>query len=696
MIRSIATLSAVLTIASPLVAAPEPKPYGAVPSPRQLAWQEMETYAFIHFGLNAWTNREWGYGDEDPAKFNPTDFDADRIVAALKAGGMMGVILTAKHHDGFCLWPTKTTPHNISKSPFRGGKGDLVREIGEACRKAGLKFGIYVSPWDRNNPEYARAGYVDVYHGQIRELLTNYGPLFEVWFDGANGGDGWYGGTKEKRKIDSRTYYQWEKIIAMIRQYQPAATIFGTPAGDIRWVGNESGYAPEVCRPIIAEKNNFHVERHDSLMGGDAEGESWLPAECDVSIRPGWFWHKAEDTRVKTPRQLFDLYFRSVGHGASFLLNVPPNTDGRIADADVKALAGFDALLKATFATDLAAGAKAEASAVRGGDSGFGPEKLLDGDRNSYWTTDDGVTDASVTLTLPEARTFDVVSLREATALGLRIENWAVDVFENGDWKEYAKGTVIGNRRLIRGRAVTTTRIRVRLSGGKVAPCLSEIALFARPVTLVAPTISRTRDGLVTLSGVEGAKIRYTTDGSEPPADGTEYVAPFLFAKSGVVKARAFAPKGGSGDIATATYGIPKARWKILSASAGADKAGAAIDDNPRTFWYTHEQSGRKAPPQSIAVDMGETVAIGAFLVSPRADGVDHGLVDRYRFEISDDGKSWKPVAEGEFSNIRANPVEQTVKLPSPVKARYFRFTGLRCVAGDQVAIGELGVSSIP
>ncbi|HEX7260712.1 MAG TPA: alpha-L-fucosidase, partial [Luteolibacter sp.] len=315
-------------------AAEAPAPLPPVPSERQMTWHTMEQYAFIHFGLNTYTGRNWGYGDEDPKLFDPKEFDADKIVAALKAGGLKGVILTAKHHDGFCLWPTKTTEHNITKTPFRNGKGDVVREIGDACRRAGLKFGIYVSPWDRNNAEYARPGYVKVYHEQIRELLTGYGELFEVWFDGANGGDGWYGGTKEKRSIDSKTYYEWDKVIAMIRKEQPNAAIFGTTAGDIRWVGNEKGYAAKESRPTLLQKNKFGVENKESLISGDKEGDTWCPAECDVSIRPEWFWIEAENTRVRTPRNLLELYFRSVGHGGSFLLNVPPDTRGVVNESD--------------------------------------------------------------------------------------------------------------------------------------------------------------------------------------------------------------------------------------------------------------------------------------------------------------------------------------------------------------------------
>ena len=665
-------------LAAPALAASAPAPVPPVPNARQIAWHDMEYYGFIHLGLNTFTDKEWGYGDEDPAKFNPSAFNADQIVASMKASGMKGIILTAKHHDGFCLWPTKTTPHNISRSPFRGGKGDLVREVSDACRRHGLKFGIYVSPWDRNHPEYGRDGYVRDYHRQIEELVTLYGPIFEIWFDGANGGDGYYGGKREKRSIDSSTYYQWEKVERLVHAKQPGCVVWGAHSREARWVGNERGIAPDPCPPFFTHK---------------ATGQKvWSPAEADVSIRHGWFWHERENAAVKTPRQLLDLYFASVGRNASLLLNVPPDRRGLVHENDVKSLKGFGDLLAATFSKNLAAGARAEASAVRSGDArAFSPANVLDADRHSYWTTDDGVTDASVTLTLPSPRTFNIVRLREPIRLGIRSENWAVDVFENGDWREYAKGKLVGACRLVRGAPVTTDRVRMRLSGGKVCPALSEFSLFAEPADLGTPEITRDKAGRVSLKAASaGTFLRYTLDGSDPVATSLAYTEPFDPPLGGLVKARAFDAQGASGDVATASFGLPKTGWKIAGCSANAGNADKAIDDNPKSLWHTHEKSGRKAPPQWVAVDMGAAQALAAFTVTPRTDA-DAGLVDRYRFEVSADGSTWKQVAEGEFSNIRANPIEQVVKLRTPVNARYFKFTGLRAVAGNQVAVAELG-----
>jgi len=453
-----------------------------VPSERQLRWHALELYGFLHFTVNTFTDREWGYGDESPEVFDPTDFDADQIASAAKAGGLRGLILTAKHHDGFCLWSSRHTEHSVKASPWRGGNGDVVREVAEACRRHGLEFGVYLSPWDRNHPEYGRPAYLSYYRQQLRELMTGYGPLFEVWFDGANGGDGYYGGAREKRRIDRRTYYDWPGTWQIVRELQPDAVMFSDAGPDVRWVGNEKGVAGDPSWSTL-DRDDFAPGEADSerLNGGDRPGTHWLPPECDVSIRPGWFYHPAEDDQVKTPRELLDLYFESVGRGASFLLNVPPDRRGRIHESDERALRGFGELLEATFGTDLAQGATATGSNVRGNDPRFAAANVRDGRRDTYWATDDAVTTPELVLDLGRAVTFDVVSLREYLPLGQRVEDWALDAWADGAWREFAKGRAIGNRRLWRGPAITTDRVRLRITGAPVAPALSELTLHRLP-----------------------------------------------------------------------------------------------------------------------------------------------------------------------------------------------------------------------
>jgi alpha-L-fucosidase len=458
-----------------------PVPYGPVPTPRQLKWHEMEFYGFLHFTVNTFTDKEWGYGDEAEKVFNPTAFDADQIVAAAKAGGMKGLILTAKHHDGFCLWPSKYTEHSLKNSPWKDGKGDIVKEISQACRRHGLRFGVYLSPWDRNHKEYARGEYITYYRNQLRELLTNYGDIFSVWFDGANGGDGFYGGAREKRQIDNRTYYDWENTRRIVRELMPNAVMFSDAGPDFRWVGNESGVAGDPCWATLNLEGRYPGGKSEGLNSGERPGTDWVPAECDVSIRPGWFYHASEDAKVKTAQQLLDIYYKSVGRGACLNLNLPPDRRGIIHENDVKSLREFRSVLDKTFAVNLAKKAKLTASNTRAGRGDFAPKNLLDNDRYSYWATDDAVKTPELVVDLGKPTRFNVVSLREHLPAGQRVEAFALDQWKDGQWVEFAKGTSIGNRRLIRGQPITTDKVRLRITQAPVSPALSEFGLYAEP-----------------------------------------------------------------------------------------------------------------------------------------------------------------------------------------------------------------------
>ena len=465
-----------------------PAPFGAIPSARQLLWHELETYAFLHFTVNTFTGREWGYGDEDPNLFNPAAFDADSILESLAAGGMKAVILTCKHHDGFCLWPSKTTSHSVRSSKWRGGQGDVVRDVAEAARRRGMRFGVYVSPWDRNTGSYGTPAYVQMYRAQLRELLTDYGPIAEVWHDGANGGDGYYGGAKEKRNIDKKSYYGWPQTWDLVRSLQPEAVIFSDVGPDIRWVGNERGIAGETCWATYdpvgedggpASPGNVNAKASPT---GTPHGSRWLPAECDVSIRPGWFWHAEETSRVKSPRQLFDLYFQSVGRGASFLLNVPPDRRGLIDPADATSLQGFGALLRQTFRVDLAAGSKVTASSVRDKGKEFRAANMVEGGVARYWMTEENVHTAEAVLEWKRPVTFNVMRLREQIALGQRVEGFQIDTWQDGDWRKAGEGTSIGACRLLRaGANLTTTRVRLRILQSAAPPAISEFSLHLAP-----------------------------------------------------------------------------------------------------------------------------------------------------------------------------------------------------------------------
>ena len=467
-----------------------PTPYGPVPTARQLRWHEMEFYGFLHFTVNTFTDKEWGYGDESEKVFNPSAFDAEQIVSTAQQAGMKGLILTCKHHDGFCLWPSKFTEHCVKNSPWRDGQGDVVKEVSEACRRHGLRFGVYLSPWDRNHKDYARPEYITYYRNQLRELLTGYGDIFTVWFDGANGGDGFYGGAKEMRKIDNRTYYDWPNTWQIVRDLTPMAAMFSDVGPDFRWVGNESGFAGVAngtCWATLSPGDGVPGNTKANLNQGERPGTQWIPAECDVSIRPGWFYHAAEDTRVKTSAQLLDIYYKSVGRGACLNLNLPPDRRGRIHENDVKSLGEFRRILNETFAVNLAKDARVQASNVRGTTKAFAAQNALDGDRNTYWSTDDTATTPELVLELAAPKTFNVISLREYLPLGQRIEAFALDQWKDGQWQEFAKGTSIGNLRLVRVPAVTTDKVRLRLTQAPVSPALSEFGLYAEPASVTKP-----------------------------------------------------------------------------------------------------------------------------------------------------------------------------------------------------------------
>ena len=460
------------------------RPYGAVPSERQMAWSELEFYNFLHFSVNTFTDREWGYGDEDPAVFNPTAFDPDGIAETLKKAGSKGFILTCKHHDGFCLWPTATTDHSIKRSPYKNGKGDIVRELSEAAHRHGMKFGVYLSPWDRNQASYGTAKYIEIYRRQMRELLSNYGPIFEIWHDGANGGDGYYGGAREKRIIDKLHYYDWPHTWALERRLQPGAALFSDVGPDVRWVGNEKGVAGETCwatytphSPSGGPGSPGDVIASESTAG-TRDGKYWMPAECDVSIRPGWFFHPSENGKVKTSAELFQLYLDSVGRGASFLLNIPPDRRGQLFETDAASVVEFGKRVQHTFSDNLAKRASAKANDTRA-HGVHALERLVDGRRETYWAAAEGAKTASLMFDFAQPVRFDFARLREYTPLGQRIGSFTIEAWGDGVWSRIAQGTSVGIGRIVRlAKPTETNRVRLSLESA-AAPALSEFGLYA-------------------------------------------------------------------------------------------------------------------------------------------------------------------------------------------------------------------------
>jgi alpha-L-fucosidase len=411
------------------------------PSRAQLAWQRDEIALFFHFGVNTFTDREWGDGKEDPAIFNPSRLEAAQWAAAARAAGARAAILTAKHHDGFCLWPTTTTTHSVARSPWRGGRGDVVREFVDACRAERVRPGLYLSPWDRNSPVYGdSARYNDLYCDQLTELLTRYGPLAEVWFDGANGE-----GPNGKKQV-----YDWPRVWALVRKLQPDAIMFSDAGPDVRWCGNEKGSGGDpnwstVDPRVVSYPGASGPGVTGALQHGDPEGSVWRPAEADTSIRPGWFHHPAEDNRVRTADQLVDLYFQSVGRNAKLLLNVPPTKDGLLHETDVSQLGLFRRELDVMFAADAAAGR-----------------------RVAWRRTGDKTATAEVELS--RSQPIGIIRIEENIALGQTIAKHVVTGSDGGEWRELASGTTIGYARLHRFEPVAVRRVRVTIEEAAAPP----------------------------------------------------------------------------------------------------------------------------------------------------------------------------------------------------------------------------------
>ena len=452
-----------------------PEAVGPVPTPQQVAWQQLETYAFIHFGLNTFNDMEWGYGDTPASTFNPTRLDCEQWVQTLVKGGMKGVILTCKHHDGFCLWHTRYTDYNVANSPF---KRDVVRELSDACKKYGIKFGVYLSPWDRHQASYGTQEYVEYYYNQLEELMTQYGDVFEVWFDGANGGDGWYGGANEKREIDRSTYYNYSKAWGIVNRLQPNAVIFSDGGPGCRWVGNEKGYANATNWAFVRGKEVYPgYPRYEELQSGHADGDLWCASECDTSIRPGWFYHENEDDKVKTVDELTDLYYRSVGHNGTLLLNFPVNREGLIHPTDSARIVEWHERIMSELGNNLLAKAKFTASDTRSKD--FAAANMGDGNRDTYWAASDGVTTGEIVIKTKKDVTLDCIMLQEYIPLGQRVKEFVIEYKTCcGHWVPVItdeETTTIGYKRIVRFAPKTASEWRIRITDSRACPCINNI-----------------------------------------------------------------------------------------------------------------------------------------------------------------------------------------------------------------------------
>jgi alpha-L-fucosidase len=457
-----------------------PEPFGPLPSERQLAWHEMEYYMFVHFTVNTFTDKEWGYGDEKESVFNPSELDCRQWARVAKESGMKGIIITAKHHDGFCLWPSAFTEHSVKNSPWKEGKGDILKELRQACDEYGLKMGVYLSPWDRNSAVYGTPEYLTYYRNQMKELLTNYGDIFEVWFDGANGGDGYYGGARETRRIDNKTYYDWPNTHKIVRELQPGAVMFSDAGPDIRWVGNESGMGSLTNWCLLKKDEMYPGGDFAKILGeGHEDGNYWVPAEVDVSIRRGWFYHSNQDSLVRSPENLLELYYSSVGRNSNLLLNIPPDRRGLLHENDVKSLLAFKELRNKEFLSEIAWGKKVSATNTRG--KGYSASNVNDGNPETYWATNDKQTTSDLIIDLGSETEVNRILLQEYIKLGQRIQEFRIEAFVKGEWKELIDGTTIGYKVIRKFPLVKASRIKVIFSKSKASPVISNIELYRAP-----------------------------------------------------------------------------------------------------------------------------------------------------------------------------------------------------------------------
>ncbi|MCT3758415.1 alpha-L-fucosidase [Elizabethkingia anophelis] len=694
------------------------KAINVIPSKIQLDALRNEFIAFIHFGPNTFTRMEWGNGMEDPKIFDLKELDTDQWCKSLKDAGMKMVILTVKHHDGFVLWQSRYTDHGIMSTNFRDGKGDVLRDLSKSCQKYGIKLGVYLSPADLyqiENPkglygnlsqyskrtiprevpgrpfsnktkfEFEVDDYNEYFLNQLFEILTEYGPIHEVWFDGAH----------PKRKGGQKYNYEaWKKVV---RTLAPKAVMFNR--GDVRWCGNEGGHTRKTEWNVLPFNNTELTEFTDTTGWEDenlgirerlynARFLHYQQAEVDTSIREGWFYRDDVYQKVRSADDVFDIYERSVGGNATFLLNIPPNRDGKFSDQDVKVLSETGKRIKETYSKDFLQGAK-------------GPKQVLDHNDVTYSLLNNN----QLIIETPKLVTFNRIMLQEAISThSERVESHAVDAWVNGEWKEIAAATNIGYKRILRFPEITTQKIRLRILESRGQVFMSSISAYYYQMKPPQLAIAQDQTGKVSIyaqkqdfnwnvhnetetkSSDKDFNIYYTTDGSEPDSNSLKYNGPFE-KEQGTIKAVAIL-KGERGSTQTEMVGIAKNKWKLIDAKEGTKNhpVETAFDANPKTFW----QSTSQALPQNLSLDLGNMYTLTAMVYTPQT-AFGGGMMAKGIVEISADGKKWETVSAFEFGNLVNNPSKRSLYFKQAVKARYVRVTAQEIAGNSQaLTIAEL------
>ncbi|MBK7978923.1 MAG: alpha-L-fucosidase [Ignavibacteriae bacterium] len=703
------------------------KSVSVLPDQRQYDWQQNEFTAFIHFGVNTFSGREWGTGFEDPKIFNPTELNTDQWCEAVKAAGMKLVILTVKHHDGFCLWQTRYTDHSVKSSDWRGGNGDVLKELAESCKKYNLKLGVYLSPADlfqiesstglygngskytertipqKSNREFKDKrtfkfivdDYNEYFMNQLFELLTEYGPIYEVWFDGAH---------PKHKGGQQYTYNAWYELI---RELAPQAVIFGK-GPDVRWCGNEAGNTRESewsVIPINGTINNWTwPDMTDDDLGSLSKIKNclenngflhWYPAETNTSIREGWFW-RDEAQYVKSPQKITDIWYRSVGGNTVFLLNIPPNNKGLFSERDVDVLKKVGKQLSETFANNLAEGSSVVASSQVS--ENFIPAYIIDDKLTTCWMPNENDKQPYFEIKLRRKEKFNRILFQENIKdYSQRISQFEVLALIDDQWEKIAEGTTVGYKRICSTSDIYTDRIKVKIIDSRLNPTINNFGLYFEKVQVSNPIISRNKAGFVNLScETVGPIIKYTIDGNEPNINSMTFKDPFNYCAGGIIKAVAFDSENNVSDVVSKEFDICKLNWKIQSVSSeqtdNNEAAAKAIDGDENSNWITRWKPDSPKHPHYISISLGEKLKLKGFTYTPRKEIV-NGTIKEFAFYTSTDGNNWNKVIQGEFSNIKNNPVEQKIYFENEIEASFIKLEALSEINGNPWAsAAEIGI----